>query len=141
MQNYSKHITIGILGYLAIMIVSSILTTEPGSTMAPNTILDGFLLYFMLGPFMWIPLLSYPIVGLVGLYTVLRYGHIRISPSLISSTLIFYGISLVAAQYGFEMFKRGRHPWQFVVLTGISCTVGYVYANLRTPKEMDNKRP
>ena len=134
MNIYVKSSLRGILGYLLIQIVSCIFVSKPGTSIIAKSS-DSFLLCIFAGPFMWIPLLIYPSIFIIALFAVLNRGKKKISPSLISSSIIFYGIGLLIAQYGFEFFKRGTEPWKLILIAAISCSISFFYAKARTPNK------
>jgi len=134
MNIYVKSSLRGILGYLLIQIVSCIVVSKPGTSIIAKSS-DSFLLCIFAGPFMWIPFLIYPSIFIIAIFAVLSRRKKKISSSLISSSIILYSIGLLLAQYGFELFKRGTEPWKLIPIAAISCSIGFLYAKLRTPNE------
>ena len=132
MNIYVKSSLKGILVYLLIQVMACIVVNKPGTSIIAKSS-DSFLLCIFVGPLMWIPLLIYPGIFIIVLFAVLNWGKKKISPSLISSSIIFYGIGLLLAQYGFEIFKRGTEPGKLIIIAAISCSIGFLYAKLRTP--------
>lgn len=132
MNQYVKSSLKGILGYLLIQIVSCIVVSKSGTSIIAKSS-DSLLLCIFAGPLIWIPLLIYPGIFIIALFAVLNRRKKKISPSLISSSIIFYGIGLLLAQYGFELFKRGTEPGKLIIIAAISCSIGFLYAKLRTP--------
>lgn len=136
MNTYAKSSLIGVLGFLFIQIVWCILVNKPGTSIIAKSS-DSFLLCILLGPLMWIPLLIYPGIFIIAIFAVLSKRKKRISSALISSSIIIYSISLLIAQYGFELFKRGTEPWKLVLIAIISCSIGFLYTKLRAPNQAD----
>jgi hypothetical protein len=134
MNKYAKSSIIGVLGYLFIQIVSCIVVNKPGTSIIAKSS-DAFLLCIFAGPFMWIPLLIYPSIFIIAIFSVLSRKKIKISSSLISSSIIFYGIGLLLAQYVFELFKRSTEPWKLILIAAVSCSLGFLYSKLRTPNQ------
>jgi hypothetical protein len=139
MNSYTKSSLIGVSVYLIIHIVACIMINKPGTSIVASAS-DSFLLCIFLGPFMWIPLLIYPGIFIIAIFVVLRGIKYNISPSLISSSIIFYSIGLLLAQHGFEIFKRGTESWKLMLIAAISCFLGFLYAKFRTPNKKVEQR-
>lgn len=92
---------------MAIMFIGTLVVAEPGTGIT-NTFSDGVLLSLVFGTFLWLFLLIYPMVMLFVNYVVIRYGRFRFSPTLISSPLIFYGLSWQIASVVTDMFETDR---------------------------------
>jgi hypothetical protein len=120
------------LSYMVIMFFATLLSGGSSSSIACS-FEDQLIIALLFGPLMWFTLLVYPGIFLAAMFTAFRYIKIRLSPSLISSTLIFYALSLITADSVFHMFKKGEHAWQTIVLAAISSAAGYAYANYRSP--------
>lgn len=131
---YIKSSFKGILGYLLIQIVSCIIVNKPGISIIAKSS-DSFFLCIFAAPFMWMPLLIYPSIFIIAIFAVLSRMKKKISPLLISSSIIFYSIGLLLAQYEFEIFERGTEPWKLIIIAVISCSMGFFYAKLRTTNE------
>jgi len=134
MNTYAKSGLIGVLGFLFIQIVSCILVNKPGTSIIAKSS-DSFLLCTLAGPFVWIPLLIYPGILIIAIFAVLSRRKKKISSALISSSIIFYSIGLLIAQYGFELFKRDTEPWKLILIAAISCSIGFLYTKSRTPNK------
>ena len=134
MNTYAKSGLIGLLGFLFIQIVSCILVNKPGTSIIAKSS-DSFLLCTLAGPFVWIPLLIYPGVLIIAIFAVLSRRKKKISSVLISSSIIFYSIGLLIAQYGFELFKRDTEPRKLILIAAISCSIGFLYTKSRTPNK------
>jgi len=132
MDDPRSHFVVGVLGYMAIMFLATVFSGGSSSSITCS-FEDQLLIALLFGPLMWLTLLVYPGLFLAGIYTTFRYIKIRLSPLLISSTLIFYALSLITADGVFNIFKKGEHVWQTVVLAGLSAAVGYAYSNYRAP--------
>jgi hypothetical protein len=126
----------GILGYLLIQVVTCIAMSKAGTSIVAKAS-DSFILCASVGPFLWIPLLIYPGILLLAISAVKSWKKSAVSPYLISSTFIIYGIDLVLAQYVFELFKKGLDPWTLSLVGIISCFVGFIYTKLRAPIEVN----
>ena len=131
MGDSRDHFLVGMFSYLAIMFLATLLSGGSSSSIACS-FEDQLVIALLFGPLMWFTLLVYPGIFLAGIYATFRYIRIRLSPFLISSTLIFYALSLITADSVFHMFKKGEHSWQVIILAGVSSAAGYAYANYRT---------
>lgn len=129
-----KHFFIGVSAYMIIMFIGPLVMSEPGTGIT-NTFLDVVFLTLVFGTFLSLYLLIYPLIMLFVIYTIIRYGGFRFSPILISSTLIFYGLSFQIAPIVTDMFKTDTGIWPAILLSGFSCAAGYAYANYKTLKE------
>ena len=124
MNPYTKKGLTGTLGYLLIQTVACIFGHKPGTSIIA-TASDSVILCTMAGPLMWIPLLIFPIVALVIVFGLLKAFKHTASASLISSTIILYGIGLVFGQYAFGLFdKSGPQFWKLIQIAGISAVIG-----------------
>jgi len=134
MKKHFKSILISVLWYLAIQIISCVAFNKPGTSIIAKPV-DAILLCAFVGPFMWIPYLIYPSVFLILTYSIQMRRKIEISSSLISSSIILYGIALPLANYVFEFFKKGTDPWKFILIAAISCSLGFFYSKYKTPNQ------
>lgn len=133
-DNPRKHFFIGFSAYMTINFIGTLVVWEPGTGIT-NTFSDVVLLTFVFGSFLWFYLLIYPIMMLLVIYAIIRYWRFRFFPTLISSTLVFYGLSLQIAPLVTEMFKTDTGSWPAIILSGISCVAGFAYANYQPFKE------
>ena len=125
MNVYAKSSLIGIMGYLSILIFYYCIVVNK-----PNE----FLACIFFGPFLWIPLLIYPGVLIVAVFIILTIKKQKISSSLISSTVIIYGVGLLLTE---DIYKKLQGPgyWLFCLVAAISCFIGFIYAKWRTPNK------
>ena len=134
MNIYAKSSLRGVLGYLSIMIISCVVN-NPGSSIASSPF-SALLLCSLFGPFMWIPYLIGPAIFLIAVFLVFRIKKSDITfASLISSTMIIYGINLALGEYVFEIFKSGIELWKFILVTVISCFFSSIYVILKRPNK------
>jgi hypothetical protein len=132
MEKHSKGVLKAVLWYLAIQIVFCIVSNKPGTSIISKPF-DAVLLCVLAGPFMWIPYLIYPILIIILIYILQKRIKIKITPSFIPSSIIFYGVTLALANYAFDFFETGTEPRKFMFIAGISCTIGYFYSIYKTP--------
>lgn len=139
MTPHVKSFVKGILGYLLIQIIVCMLVNKPGTSIIAKAS-DALVLCAFVGPLLWFPLLIYPVLFLFIIFTGSRWKQTSISPSLISSTIIFYGIGLVLAQYLLKLFKSGTDPWKMILIALISCLMGYIFTKIKAPTWDNNRR-
>jgi len=132
MDDPRSHLMVGMFSYMALLFLATVLSGGSSASIACS-FEDQLLIALLFGPLMWVTLLIYPGLFLAGIYVTFKYIRIRLSPLTISSTMIFYALSLITADSVFNMFKKGEHVWQTVLLAGVSTAAGYAYSKYRTP--------
>lgn len=130
MNIYVRSSLSGAVGYLFIQFLYCIFNNKPGTSIIAKTS-DAFIGCILLGPIIWIPLLIYPGVLLGAIFISIRLKGSTVSSSLISSSIILYGIGLIFAQHVLELFKRDTDPWKLFLIAAISCIAGFLFVKLQ----------
>lgn len=131
MNAYVKSALIGTGIYLAVHVAYCFsLRGEAGGGLWEQV--DMLTTCALFGPFLWLPWLLYP-AGLMFLAFGIEGARKRpLHPSFIAWTVAAYGVCLVAAQGFFELFEMGDEVSGFLLVSAISCAVGYVVSRTRT---------
>ncbi len=95
---------------------------------------NEFLLTILFGPFLWVPLLTYPGIILLTIIFVLSKRKQNISHSFISSSIIVFGIGLILTDDNLKKHQDQNQLYYFLV-AAVSCFIGFMYAKWRTPNK------
>ena len=127
MNKYMKNSLIGLFVYLLILVVYfGIFVNKP----------NEFLLTIFFGPFLWIPLLTYPVIILIAIIVFQSKRKQNISPCLISSSIIVFGFGLILTEDIFKNIQEEKHVHiYYLIVASLSCFIGFMYAKWRTPKK------
>lgn len=128
MNNYPKNISAGVIGYLVVNTLACIVANfDSGSSIAKNLV-DACIACTLFGWAMWIPYLLYPLALFGVVFSILRLMKRQVHPVVVSSSLIFFAVGMVVAQYWLDVFRRGIEPWHMVVITVVSCLLGFGFS-------------
>jgi len=125
MDKYSKNIFIGFLGYYLIMTINCIASIKPGTSIIASRF-DAFLFCTCLGWISIILSLFYPVILIIAIFVMSHLKKYRVTPFLISSSLVLYAIGFILAQHMFGFFKKEGELWQPLLIAGISCFIGFI---------------
>jgi len=86
----------------------------------------------LFGPFLWLPWLLYPAALMFFAFGIQGARKRPLHPSFIGFTVAAYGVCMVAAQGFFEIFEMGDEVSSFLLVSAISCGVGFALSRTRT---------
>lgn len=119
MDNYEKHIVIGVVSNYLIMTIACIVFSKPGTGIIASRF-DACQLCIFLGWFSVILNLIFPAIIITVSLWVARLKHYKLSPFFISSFLILYPLWMIVFQKMFNFYEKDGGLWQSVILGAMS---------------------